>query len=54
MDLDLGHRPSDWPAILVEGELAKRLPSLPERADHAGLLAWLIGRGQAPELIGPW
>ncbi len=26
---------------------------LPERADHADLLAWLIGRASAPDL-GPW
>ena len=26
VDLDIGHHPSDWPSILVEGELRKRLP----------------------------
>ena len=53
VDLDLGYRPSDWPAKFVEGELAKRLRALPDRADHADLLAWLLGRAPAPEL-GPW
>ncbi len=31
VDLDLGYRPSDWPANFVEGELAKRLRALPDR-----------------------
>jgi maleylpyruvate isomerase len=53
VDLDLGYRPSDWPAIFVEHELGKRVRALPERADHADLLAWLIGRAPAPDL-GPW
>jgi maleylpyruvate isomerase len=54
VDLDLAHRPSAWPAILVESELPKRLRSLPDRADHAEILAWLLGRAPAPELITPW
>lgn len=53
VDLDIGHRPSDWPPRFVEGELAKRLRALPDRAEHADLLAWLFGRAPAPEL-GPW
>ncbi len=54
VDLDIGHRPSDWPLILVENELPKRLRSLPQRADHAKILAWLLDRAPAPELTGPW
>ena len=54
VDLAIGYLASDWPSILVEGELAKRLRTLPERAVHADLLAWLLGRGPAPELIGSW
>jgi maleylpyruvate isomerase len=54
VDLDIGYRPSDWPTILVEGELPKRLRSFPDRADHAEILAWLLGRARAPELDGPW
>lgn len=54
VDLDIGHRPSVWPATLVEGELSKRLRSFPDRADHAEILAWLLGRAPAPELTGPW
>jgi maleylpyruvate isomerase len=54
VDLDIGYRPVDWPANFVEGELPKRLRSLLDRADHAELLAWLLGRSSAPELQGPW
>jgi maleylpyruvate isomerase len=50
VDLDVGYTSADWPTIYVEGELARRLPGLPDRADHAALVAWLLGRGDAPEL----
>ena len=53
VDLDIGYEPADWPAFFVEAELAKRLPALADRAPHALLLAWLIGRGDVPELA-PW
>lgn len=53
VDLDIGYRVSDWPSSFVEGELVRRLRSLPDRADHADLLAWLLGRAPAPEL-GSW
>jgi maleylpyruvate isomerase len=53
VDLDVGYEPSDWPTQFVELELAKRLRDLPGRADPSALLAWLLGRGSAPEL-GPW
>lgn len=53
VDLDIGYRPSDWPALFVEVELDKRLRRLADRADRAELLAWLLGRASAPEL-GPW
>ncbi len=54
VDLDIGHGPSDWPSILVENELSKRLRSLPDRADHGDILAWLLGRASAPKLTGRW
>lgn len=54
VDLDIGYQISEWPAVFVEGELPKRLRSLPDRADHAALLAWLLNRGPAPDLVGPW
>lgn len=53
LDLDIGYTASDWPPAFVEGELLRRLHALPDRADHANLLAWLLGRAPAPEL-GPW
>jgi maleylpyruvate isomerase len=53
VDLDVGYTPSDWPPEFVELELAKRLADLDRRADPEGLLAWLLGRGPAPDL-GPW
>lgn len=53
VDLDIGYRVCDWPAVFVEGELSKRLRDLPDRGDHGDLLAWLLDRAPAPEL-GPW
>jgi maleylpyruvate isomerase len=53
VDLGIGYGAPDWPPEFVEGELDKRLGGLPDRADHADLLAWLLGRAPAPEL-GPW
>ena len=53
VDLDIGYRVSDWPLHFVEGELTKRLRALTDRADHADLLAWLLGRAPVPDLE-PW
>ena len=53
VDLGAGYHASDWPALFVETELPKRLRDLSSRAAPADLLAWLIGRCDAPEL-GPW
>ncbi len=39
-----------WPGPLVEEWLARELPGLGRRTDPAQLLAWVIGRGEAPEL----
>ena len=50
VDLGLGYQPQDWPARLVQDELARELPRLAGRTDPAGLLGWLTGRGPAPEL----
>ncbi len=52
VDLGLGYAPSDWPAVYVEGELKRRLPALPDRAERCALVAWLLGRGDAPGLSG--
>jgi maleylpyruvate isomerase len=54
VDLNIGYQVSQWPATFVEDELAKRLRGLPERADHAELLAWLLDRAPAPRLVGSW
>jgi maleylpyruvate isomerase len=47
---DLGWSPLDLPPALVEAWLPRELPRLPERADPAALLAWVIGRGDPPGL----
>ena len=50
VDLGLAYAPADWPPAYVEGELARLLPRLPDRADANALAAWLLGRGDAPDL----
>ena len=50
---DLGLGPVPLPPTLVAVWLARELPRLGERTDAAALLAWVIGRGDAPELA-PW
>jgi hypothetical protein len=51
VDLDIDYLASDWPTQFIEGELAKRLRTLPGRTDHADLLAWLLDRARAPDLM---
>jgi maleylpyruvate isomerase len=53
VDLDIGYGPSNWPEIFVTTEFAKRHTDLPGRASHHELLAWLLGRSDAPDLE-PW
>ncbi len=53
VDLGLGYTPADWPVALVERWLPELVQGLAGRADHAALLAWMIGRGPTPDL-GPW
>jgi maleylpyruvate isomerase len=50
---DLGLAPVPLPPALVDIWLPRELPRLAERCDPAGLLAWIIGRGDPPELA-PW
>jgi maleylpyruvate isomerase len=50
---DLGLGPVPLPPALVDTWLARELPLLGERTDPSSLLAWVIGRGEAPELA-PW
>jgi maleylpyruvate isomerase len=50
---DLGFGPVPLPPVLVAEWLARELPRLGERTDATALLAWVIGRGDAPPLA-PW
>ncbi len=50
---DLGLTPVPLPPALVDAWLPRELPRLAERSDPAELLAWIIGRGDPPELA-PW
>lgn len=57
VDLGLGGEPADWPDAYVELELPKALAQLPDRlspAERATLLAWLVGRAEAPPGLPPW
>jgi maleylpyruvate isomerase len=53
VDLGLGYTPQDWPAHFIAETHALELPKLPDRVAPADLLAWLTGRGPAPDLP-PW
>jgi maleylpyruvate isomerase len=50
---DMGLGPVPFPPALVEAWLPRELPRLAERSDPAALLAWIIGRGEPPQL-DPW
>ena len=52
-DLGLAGSHVALPADLVAEWLPLELPRLPDRSDPAALLAWVIGRGEAPSLE-PW
>jgi hypothetical protein len=52
-DLGPGFGAVEPPAELVEAWLPRELPKLADRTDPAALLAWVIGRGDAPDLA-PW
>jgi maleylpyruvate isomerase len=49
-DLGLGYEAGSWPSAMVDEMLAAELPALAGRVDRHELLAWIIGRGEAPEL----
>ncbi len=49
-DLGLGYTPADWPDELVAAWLPRELDRLLKRADPKQLLAWVVGRGEAPAL----
>ncbi len=50
---DLGLSPVTFPPDLIAVWLPRELPRLAERTDPAGLLAWIIGRGDPP-VLSPW
>ncbi len=52
-DLGLGYQPADWPSRMVDLWLPDELVRLETRSDANALLAWVIGRGAAPE-VSPW
>jgi maleylpyruvate isomerase len=47
---DLGLGPVALPPALVEAWLPEELAGLAQRTDPAALLAWILGRGPAPQL----
>ena len=53
VDLGVGYTHADWPDALVARMLPEVLEQLPKRADQRSLLAWTIGRADAPDLA-PW
>ena len=57
VDLGRGAEPADWPPAYVELELTRTLAGLPGRLappGRAALLAWLVGRADAPPELPPW
>jgi maleylpyruvate isomerase len=49
-DLGLGYTSAHWPPLMVATWLPSEMAVLPERTDPSALLAWIIGRGEAPPL----
>lgn len=53
VDLGIGLTPAGWPPALAEAWLPELLSKLADRTDPVELLAWVLRRGDAPDL-GPW
>ena len=53
VDLDCGYGPTDWPGVLVERMVPRLLDGVRARTDDRLLMAWLLGRADAPDLQ-PW
>ena len=52
VDLDVGYGWDKWPQGLVDAWLPDILEKLPERTDPTQLMAWALGRADAPTLGG--
>jgi maleylpyruvate isomerase len=50
VDLGMGHSLREWPEDFVDRTFPRLLTGLGERADHRDVMAWLLGRGPAPQL----
>jgi maleylpyruvate isomerase len=50
VDLDVGYGWDRWPSDLVDAWLPEVLTKLPQRTDATHLLAWTLGRSEAPAL----
>ena len=50
VDLGIGYSPQEWSQEFVDRALPRLLTGLGERADHRDVMAWLLGRGPAPQL----
>jgi maleylpyruvate isomerase len=50
VDLGIGITPESWPPALAEAWLPDLLPGLADRTDQTALLAWVLRRGDAPDL----
>lgn len=53
VDLGMGFTPAQWSEELVEQAVPRLLAGLPDRSDPRALMAWMLGRGPAPNLE-PW
>lgn len=53
VDLGMGHEPADWPPDLLERWLPSLISGLRPRSEPTALMAWLLGRADAPRLE-PW
>jgi maleylpyruvate isomerase len=53
VDLGLGYEPADWPEDFARFHAERGLEELLPRLEPRAVLAWLSGRGPAPELP-PW
>jgi uncharacterized protein (TIGR03083 family) len=53
VDLGIGYSPQEWSQEFVDRAFPRLLTGLGKRADHRDVMAWLLGRGPAPQ-VDPW